>query len=105
MKNGVDKREKKLFVYSGHDTTINAFLALLKLNDGQWPQYASNIVLELYEQVDENEPSKKTYFVHTLYNSKQMILPECSLYCPWTQFESLVQYLFHPQHHTECSKE
>ena len=38
-----DKNNEKLVIYLGHDTTIMPFLAALKVFDGKWPPYASQI--------------------------------------------------------------
>eukprot|EP00698_Gefionella_okellyi_P008430 TRINITY_DN2094_c0_g1_i1.p1 TRINITY_DN2094_c0_g1~~TRINITY_DN2094_c0_g1_i1.p1 ORF type:complete len:355 (+),score=54.92 TRINITY_DN2094_c0_g1_i1:105-1169(+) len=39
----------KLFLFSGHDTSVGPLLSALQLYNGTWPPYASNIVLELWQ--------------------------------------------------------
>jgi hypothetical protein len=63
----------KLFVYSGHDSTLVPFLCALGVYDDRWPPYASNLQIEVAEgQVSEGP---RGLWVRVLFNDKEMQLP------------------------------
>ena len=41
---------KKLIVYSAHDTTLGVLAAYFKVKDFKWPGYASNLVIEVWDE-------------------------------------------------------
>lgn len=43
------KKQHKLCLYSGHDTTILPLLVALDVFDGTWPDFCANLAFELYE--------------------------------------------------------
>lgn len=57
-------RQKKMFLYSGHDTTVSAFLSALNIFDVHQPPYTAAVIVELHHVViedngeDENEDEK-----------------------------------------------
>ena len=61
---GEDSRYK-LFLYSGHDTTLMPLLAALGVELSEWPAFASHLVLELWELDGQ-------LYVNALYNGKQI---------------------------------
>jgi len=78
----------KLSVFSGHDTTLMPLLAALdpKLwDDKEWPPYASMIVLEIHELVNENDHFPSNFAFRLLYNGNDLTgkiagcLPELEL--------------------------
>jgi hypothetical protein len=96
-------RSKKVFIYSSHDTTISALLRALRIPDGRWPAYSSNIIIEEWwippsannddgtTRTPTNPPNPNEYFVRVLYNGRPQkighsldayILPE-SDFIPW----------------------
>ncbi|CAL8125995.1 unnamed protein product [Orchesella dallaii] len=52
-----ENQVKKVYLYSGHDTTVAAFLATLSLFDTHQPPYCSAIMIELHE-VKEGQSKK-----------------------------------------------
>jgi lysophosphatidic acid phosphatase type 6 len=64
----------KFALFSGHDTTVQPFLAaVLKENwDQQWPAYAAMITIELYEAVSGG------YLFRMVYNGEAMTVPGCT---------------------------
>ncbi|KAL0212308.1 hypothetical protein RCL1_005934 [Eukaryota sp. TZLM3-RCL] len=66
--------------FLGHDTTIVPLLALLNINDGNWPGYAASVAVELWT-VDGS------HVVRTLYNGQPTKMSHCSdVFCPLDQF-------------------
>ena len=79
------KSAVKMYLYSGHDTTLLPLLHVLDVFDGKWPPFAANITLELYE----NE--KKEAFVQTLYEGEPQLVPGCSdTMCPMNEFKTAI---------------
>lgn len=73
----------KMALFSGHDTTIQPFLAaVLRENwDGRWPAYASMVTIELYRTIEsETTPAADpvdNYLFRIVYNAKVMTVPGC----------------------------
>ncbi|ELU12450.1 hypothetical protein CAPTEDRAFT_222428 [Capitella teleta] len=59
---------KKLYLYSCHDTTLIPVLVSLGCFDNKWPNYAADIVFEVYE---DNE---KKNWIKVVYEGKEQIL-------------------------------
>lgn len=55
--------DRKLFVYSGHDTTIANFLMTLGVFEAQIPPYTALVMVELYKN-DANDYSVRVSKVH-----------------------------------------
>lgn len=54
---------RKLFLYSAHDTTLIPCLMALGIYDMKWPPYASDITLELHEHKRTKEPFVKVSYM------------------------------------------
>ncbi|XP_058468975.1 lysophosphatidic acid phosphatase type 6 [Solea solea] len=77
---------RKLFLYSAHDTTLVPFLMALGIFDMKWPPYAADITLELHQHRKTNEA-----FVKVSYNDQDQLIPGCSgVYCPLQEFKKAV---------------
>jgi len=48
----------KMYLYSGHDTTVAAFLAALSVFDLHQPPYTSAVMVELYEMEEKGSRNK-----------------------------------------------
>lgn len=75
------KETRKLVIFSGHDTVLVPFLAMLGIHDGKWPPYASRVVFELWRRQPTAEKGPETqslksmfdgYFFRILYNGKPL---------------------------------
>ncbi|KAL0210595.1 hypothetical protein RCL1_005031 [Eukaryota sp. TZLM3-RCL] len=70
----------KYSVFSGHDTTILPLIALLNVNDGLWPGYASSVAIETW--LVEGNPT-----VRVVYNDEPIQMKHCShVFCPLNEF-------------------
>ncbi|CAL9690183.1 unnamed protein product [Knipowitschia caucasica] len=77
---------RKLFLYSAHDTTLIPCLMAMGIFDMQWPPYAADITLELYKHKQTKEP-----YVKVSYIGKDQLLPGCSgVYCPLLEFKQVL---------------
>lgn len=79
--------EKKLYLFSGHDTTLMPMLLSLGTYDGTWPRFASNIVVELLKDRKSTEA-----FVRVFFNDEPLRLPGCGgkTICPYDDFVKLL---------------
>lgn len=77
---------KKLFLYSAHDTTLIPCLMALGIFDMRWPPYAADITLELYKHRQTKEA-----FIKVSYIGQDQLLPGCSgVYCPLQEFKQVL---------------
>ncbi|KAF7663056.1 hypothetical protein LDENG_00219580 [Lucifuga dentata] len=81
--------DRKLFLYSVHDTTLIPCLLTMGIFDMKWPPYAGDITLELHQHRQTKEP-----FVKVSYIGQDQHLPGCSgVYCPLQEFkQALSEY-------------
>ncbi|XP_042282251.1 lysophosphatidic acid phosphatase type 6 isoform X3 [Thunnus maccoyii] len=74
---------RKLFLYSAHDTTLIPCLMALGIFDMRWPPYAADVTLELHQHRQTNEA-----FIKVSYLGQDHLLPGCSgVYCPLQEFK------------------
>ncbi|XP_047456984.1 lysophosphatidic acid phosphatase type 6 isoform X2 [Mugil cephalus] len=77
---------RKLFLYSAHDTTLIPCLMALGIFDMRWPPYAADITLELHQKQATNEA-----FVKVSYAGQDQLIPGCSgVYCPLQEFKQVI---------------
>jgi hypothetical protein len=78
-------------LHSGHDTTIAPLINLLGISNGLWPDYASNLIFEIYSRTEEEKENR--FSVKLLYNGVDNTENICKnqLYCPWDQFVSIMK--------------
>ncbi|XP_072300633.1 lysophosphatidic acid phosphatase type 6 [Eucyclogobius newberryi] len=77
---------RRLFLYSVHDTTLIPCLMAMGIFDMRWPPYAADITLELYK----HRQTKEAY-VKVSYIGQDQLLPGCSgVYCPLQEFKQVL---------------
>jgi len=84
--NGSDGLSKKLYIYSGHDTTVAPILDTLGVFNGLAPPYCSMIIIELFERSGLHvriSYKNETNSVH------ELTLPGCQNICPVQTFKEL----------------
>lgn len=80
------KPNRKLFLYSVHDTTLIPCLMAMGIFDLRWPPYAADITLELYKHRQTEEA-----YIKVSYIGQDQLLPGCSgVYCPLQEFKRVV---------------
>ncbi|CAF1156285.1 unnamed protein product [Adineta ricciae] len=91
LENNENKSYQKLFLYSGHDTTLVPLAMALEIFDMRWPKYASHILMKYF--ISKTNP-KETY-VAVNYAGEPQILPNCdSYYCPYSTLMGNLQNRF-----------
>ncbi|XP_043470651.1 prostatic acid phosphatase-like isoform X2 [Leptopilina heterotoma] len=83
-------KERKMFMYVGHDSTIVAILAGLNLWQREIPGYSNMVMIELHE--DSNGWNVQVFLKDsTTKPPRPLTIPGCSRACPLEQFESLMK--------------
>uniref|UniRef100_UPI0037E739D1 lysophosphatidic acid phosphatase type 6 n=1 Tax=Semicossyphus pulcher TaxID=241346 RepID=UPI0037E739D1 len=78
--------DRKLFLYSAHDTTLIPCLMALGVFDMRWPPYAADLTLELHQHRQTNQA-----FVKVSYIGQDQHIPGCSgVYCPLEEFKQVL---------------
>ncbi|CAF0741484.1 unnamed protein product [Didymodactylos carnosus] len=71
----------KLYIYSGHDSTLIPLAMALDVFDMKWPRYASHIVMKYYSSIAD--PSDTYVLVN--FSGQPQKLPNCdTYYCPYS---------------------
>ncbi|KAL2081398.1 hypothetical protein ACEWY4_023251 [Coilia grayii] len=93
---------RKLFLYSVHDTTLMPCLMALGIFDMKWPPYAADITLELLEH-----RTTKEAFIKVSYLGKEQHIPGCSaVTCPLSEFQQAMSaYTLPLDRYKQCCEE
>ncbi|XP_066497069.1 lysophosphatidic acid phosphatase type 6 [Hoplias malabaricus] len=79
-------KDRKLYLYSVHDTTLMPCLMALGVFDMKWPPYAADITLELHQHCHN-----KQHYVKVSYLGQDQKLPGCSdVYCSLGEFKQVL---------------
>ncbi|KAK5617724.1 hypothetical protein CRENBAI_001133 [Crenichthys baileyi] len=92
---------RKLFLYSAHDTTLIPCLMALEIFDMKWPPYAADVTLELHQNRKTGDA-----FVKVSYMGQDQLIPGCSgVYCPLQEFKQVVSAytLTSELYHSRCA--
>ncbi|XP_015524620.2 venom acid phosphatase Acph-1 [Neodiprion pinetum] len=90
VRSGTTPADRKIYLYSSHETNIGAVLNTLGVYEPHVPQYSSGIVVELWEKKNE-------YFVKVLHylgipqTFVTKRIPGCEELCPLDQFLEIMQ--------------
>ncbi|XP_069504817.1 prostatic acid phosphatase-like [Ambystoma mexicanum] len=82
--------ERKMIIYSAHDTTIAALQIALDVYNGQLPPYAACHFFELYQEVDGRYSIEMYYRNTTRVQPHPLRLPNCDSPCHLEEFKKLV---------------
>ncbi|CAK9821619.1 Venom acid phosphatase Acph-1 [Anthophora retusa] len=100
---GVKKGEKKLHLFSGHESNVAALLHALEVYYPHVPEYSSAVILELHQIED-------TYYVKVLnylgIPSKviELQIPSCKVLCPLDEYLQLVENVMPSNEELICDK-
>jgi len=97
-------KKAKLYVYSGHDTTLAALLNTLGVYNNILPPYASCVMVELHGT--ETEPDldflKFYYMNDTKEFPYELKIPDCGTPCTLKRLKELKNHLMIEDWHKEC---
>lgn len=96
-------KNRKLFVYAGHDSTISNVLMALQTWDLQIPTYGILILFEVHEDPKSHEFGLKVF----LRNSTEaepypLTIPDCGHFCPLRQLVKLTQEIIPTNLEQDC---
>ncbi|NXU51298.1 PPAP phosphatase, partial [Turnix velox] len=111
-------RQRKMEVYSAHDTTVGAVQIALNIFNGKLPPYAACQFFELYQESSgqvssylcKNKESLGQYSIEMHYRNDSsrdpylLTLPGCSPSCPLEKFAQLVSPVIAENWSKECGK-
>lgn len=87
------KSERKIFLYSGHESTVGSMLDALNVTEWHVPAYGSAFMLELRQKTDK-------YFIKMSYRNstdatvaQDLQIDGCDVLCPFDEFLKLVKYM------------
>jgi hypothetical protein len=86
----------KLYLYSGHDSTIATILGTLNVFERQIPPYSSAVIFELHREKDTVEKPGE-YFVEIYFRNEttrppyKLEIPQCGQPCTLEAFRTLYQ--------------
>ena len=80
---------RKLFMYSGHDSDVAALLGTLGVYNGIAPPLASCVIFELHRDTSGSFFVKLFYRNDTTVEPYPLRLPNCTGLCPWEAFRDL----------------
>ncbi|XP_059474786.1 prostatic acid phosphatase-like isoform X2 [Neocloeon triangulifer] len=93
---------RKLFLYSAHDTTVANILMTLGIFDTQIPAYTSSIILELHKLPAEKYAVSILFKNETKREPYKLTLPGCSFRCPLDDFVKLTASMIPEDWMAEC---
>ena len=96
--------DEKFWQYSGHDTTVASLLQCLGVFDGDQPDYAGAVFIELHQN-EENQYEVVLLYRKSPVEVKNLIIPNCSLYCPLEKFKELTKYVIPDDWEKECNSD
>ncbi|KFP17148.1 Prostatic acid phosphatase, partial [Egretta garzetta] len=108
-------KQRKMEVYSAHDTTVGALQIALNIFNGKLPPYAACQFFELYQESSGQVSShlckkKERYSIEMHYRNDTskdpylLTLPGCTSSCPLEKFAELVSPVITENWSKECGK-
>lgn len=110
VKEWKEKREEKLkpagrkiFLYTGHDSSIVNVMSGFNVWEEQLPGYAIMGIFELLQDKQSGEYGVQMYLKNSTANAHPLTMPGCDFFCPLDKLEASVQHLIAPLvKETEC---
>ncbi|XP_064907784.1 prostatic acid phosphatase isoform X3 [Columba livia] len=97
-------KQRKMEVYSAHDTTVGAIQIALNIFNGKLPPYAACQFFELYQESSGRYSIEMHYRNDTSKNPYLLTLPGCTSACPLEKFAELVSPVITENWPKECGK-
>ncbi|KAM6101712.1 prostatic acid phosphatase-like [Theristicus caerulescens] len=97
-------KQRKIEVYSAHDTTIGALQSALNIFNGKLPPYAACQFFELYQESSGQYSIEMYYRNDTSKDPYLLTLPGCTSSCPLEKFADLVSPVITENWSKECGK-
>uniref|UniRef100_A0A8B9S116 acid phosphatase n=1 Tax=Accipiter nisus TaxID=211598 RepID=A0A8B9S116_9AVES len=97
-------KQRKMEVYSAHDTTVGALQIALNIFNGKLPPYAACQFFELYQESSGQYSIEMHYRNESSKDPYLLTLPGCTSSCPLEKFAELVSPVITENWSKECGK-
>ncbi|XP_018578050.1 venom acid phosphatase Acph-1-like [Anoplophora glabripennis] len=99
-------RERKIFLFSGHENNVINVLAAMDLYKAHFPSYSSAVIIELHYLSDEDEYAVKVFYVKNVNEeAEEKQLKGCEVLCPLTKFLEIVEPHLPLNYTAECESD
>lgn len=99
----IKPRDRQIFLYAGHDSTIVNVLAAIGVWEQQLPVYGIMAIFELLEVTETGEWGIQIYLRNSATSGAiPLSLPGCDHFCPLDKFVELTQKFIITDWKTEC---
>ncbi|XP_011255201.1 prostatic acid phosphatase isoform X3 [Camponotus floridanus] len=97
-------KERKMFMYIGHDSTIVTLLDTMHIWYNQIPHCNIMIMIELHQ--DENKWNIQVFLKNTtIHEPYPMTIPGCTVICPFNKFVEILKPMMSGNWSEECKVE
>ncbi|XP_069667802.1 prostatic acid phosphatase isoform X2 [Haliaeetus albicilla] len=97
-------KQRRMEVYSAHDTTVGALQIALNIFNGKLPPYAACQFFELYQESSGRYSIEMHYRNDSSKDPYLLTLPGCTSSCPLEKFAELVSPVITENWSKECGK-
>jgi len=100
-------KDRKAYLYIGHDSTIVNILSALQVWDPQIPGYAINILIELSQDKISKEYGVEIFLRNSTSSAEphQLQIPNCDKFCPLTKLVQFTEPVIPQDWEAECKSE
>lgn len=95
--------ERKIYLYSGHESNIAGVLYALNVNYPHIPEYSSSVILELH-QIDNEYYVQVLYYLGIPSKIIKLQLPGCAELCPLDKYLELTEEVMPSPEELFCDK-
>ncbi|KAK4880923.1 hypothetical protein RN001_004242 [Aquatica leii] len=88
LDNKINPTERKMFLYSAHDTTVFYILRAMELSLSDIPDFTGCVIVEIHKI---NSIDSVRILYRDLNSFNVMIVPGCTEFCPLTKFVKIVE--------------
>ncbi|NP_001315418.1 venom acid phosphatase Acph-1 [Apis cerana] len=100
---GTQKKKRKIYLFSGHESNIAAVLHALQLYYPHVPEYSSSIIMELHN-IEGTHYVKIVYYLGIPSEARELQLPGCEVLCPLYKYLQLIENVIPSNEELICDK-
>lgn len=93
---------RKIFVYTGHDSSVVNIMSSFNVWDEQFPGYAVMGIFELLQDKATGEYGVQMYLKNSTDYATPLTIPGCDFFCPLDRVVESVQHLITPTNGADC---
>lgn len=85
--------QRKIFLYTGHDSSVVNILSAFNVWEEQWPGYAIMGIFELLQDQKTGEYGVQMYLKNSTESTTPLTIPGCDFFCPLHKVIDSVQHI------------